>query len=111
MYQRLQRAEVALNFHIDVAGGSANNLRLYETTGVGTLLITDWKTDLNELFEPGREVLTYRTVEECLDLILSCLRSAAERQRIAAAGQRRTMAQHTYATRARELIGILDRVG
>ena len=28
----------------------ANNLRLYEATGVGAMLLTDWKPDLAELF-------------------------------------------------------------
>lgn len=109
MYERLRQAQIAINFHIDIARDCANNLRLYETTGVGTLLITDWKADLRELFEPGRELLTYRTADECADLILSYLRTPREREAIAAAGQRRTLSVHTYTHRAAELIDIVER--
>ncbi len=43
MYEVIRRSRVTLNFHIDLAEGWANNMRLYEATVVGTLLLTDWK--------------------------------------------------------------------
>ena len=33
---------------------------------VGALLLTDRKDNLHEMFEPGREVVTYDSPEECL---------------------------------------------
>ena len=57
---------MTLNHHIDVAEAYAGNLRLFEATGVGTLLVTDWKKNLHEMFEAGKEVVTYRTPEECV---------------------------------------------
>jgi hypothetical protein len=48
---------VALNRHIAAAEGHANNMRLYEATGVGTCLLTDRGSNLGELFEVGREVI------------------------------------------------------
>ena len=45
---------IVVNRHIDVAEGYANNMRLYEATGMGALLITDRGRNLGELFEPGR---------------------------------------------------------
>jgi len=68
MYQVLRDSLLTLNHHGDV-GPYANNLRLFEATGVGTLLITDWKENLAEMFEPGKEVIVYRTPEECAELI------------------------------------------
>ena len=47
MLRALARARVGLNRHSRVAGGHANNLRLFETTGVGTALLTDRKADLH----------------------------------------------------------------
>jgi hypothetical protein len=46
MYNILYNSNIALNNHINVAGPFANNMRLYEATGVGTLLITDYKDNL-----------------------------------------------------------------
>src|SRR5262249_36726054 len=45
MYRLLQRSVVTLNHHGDVAP-FANNMRLYEGTGMGCLLVTDHKEDL-----------------------------------------------------------------
>jgi hypothetical protein len=109
MYRQLQRARIALNIHIDMAENYAANMRLYEATGVGTLLVTDWKTNLPELFEPGKEVMAYKSPEECAELIAYYLDHEADREAIARAGQQRTLRQHTYYHRMQELTEILER--
>lgn len=109
MYEILHRSKITLNYHIGAAGPYANNCRLYEATGVGTLLITDWKDNLHEMFEPGKEVVVYRTPEECAGLIQYYLEHGDEREAIARAGQRRTLREHTYYKRMQELVDILER--
>jgi spore maturation protein CgeB len=109
MYGILRSSRLTVNHHGDVAD-SANNMRLFEATGVGTALVTDAKADLSDLFTPGREVLAYSSVEECAELITST--SPALLQQIAAAGQARTLAEHTFVARATELSGLFaDRLG
>jgi hypothetical protein len=109
MYDVLHSADIVLNHHIDLAQSYANNMRLYETTGVGSLLVTDWKENLADLFEPGREVVAYRNPDECAEMIAYYLEHEDERKQIAQAGQQRTMRAHTYYHRMQELIGILER--
>jgi hypothetical protein len=107
MYQILYQSKITLNFHGRWAGPYANNMRLYEATGVGTLLITDWKVNLHELFEPGKEVVAYRIPEECAELIQYYLEHEDERKAIARAGQERTLREHTYYQRMQELVDII----
>ncbi len=109
MLKVLAGATIALNRHIDVAEGHANNMRLYEATGVGSLLLTDNGSNLPELFEPGREVVTYRNADELAEQILYFLERSDEAATIARAGQARTLRDHSYATRMRELLEILTR--
>jgi spore maturation protein CgeB len=109
MYRILAASKIALNRHIDVAEDHANNMRLYEATGVGTLLITDAKRNLGELFEPDEEVVTYASEDELVEKIRHYLANDPERSRIARAGQERTLRDHTYAHRMRELVAILGR--
>jgi spore maturation protein CgeB len=111
MYRVLRRARIAVNRHIREAGDYANNMRLYEATGVGTMLVTDEKANISELFEPGREVVTYRDARSLADAVNHYLAHEHERQAIAAAGQARTLSDHTYAARMRELVEILGRAG
>ena len=109
MYQTLREALLTLNHHIDVAEAYAGNVRLFEATGVGTLLITDWKKNLHEMFEPGKEVIAYQTPEECLEMIQYYLEHEDERRAIASAGQQRTLRDHTYYQRMCELVNIVKK--
>jgi hypothetical protein len=108
MFRVLARSQITLNSHTDVAGDYANNVRLFEATGMGALLLTDWKRNLAELFDPEREVVAYRSTEECSAAIKRYLDDGAAREAIAAAGQRRTLTQYSHAARTRRLLGILE---
>jgi spore maturation protein CgeB len=108
MYEILNASKMTLNHHGDVLP-YANNMRLFESTGAGTLLITDWKENLHEMFEPGKEVVTYRTPEECAEKIRHYLTYEEERQIIASAGQARTLRDHTYQCRMQEIVDLVCR--
>jgi spore maturation protein CgeB len=74
--------------------------------------VTDYKDNLQEMFEPEREVVTYRDAAECADKILFYLdeRNSTARERIAAAGHKRTLQEHTYQARMRHLVELIDAV-
>lgn len=108
MYQVLRDSLLTLNHHGDVPP-YANNMRMYEATGVGALLITDWKPNLQEMFEPGKEVVTYRSTEECLELIQFYLDHRKEAEEIAFSGQNRTLQNHTYYQRTGEIVDMVER--
>jgi spore maturation protein CgeB len=110
MYQVLRRSRVTLNSHIDLAGREAGNMRLFEATGVGAFLLTDFKDNLHTLFAPDREVAVWRSIEDCLAAIGRILADDTGRAAIARAGHARTMAQHTYRHRATEILGFADGV-
>ncbi len=107
MYQLLRNAKIAINHHINAAENFANNMRLYEASGVGTMVLTDYKQNLNGLFEVGKEVVAYRSFDECREMIAHYLSHEPERESIARAGQQRTLREHTYYHRMQELIDIL----
>ncbi|HLQ67205.1 MAG TPA: glycosyltransferase [Candidatus Limnocylindrales bacterium] len=107
MYQVLRESRAALNIHADSSPRFASNMRLFEATGVGTCLVTDWKENIGALFEPDREVLTYRDASECAALLSRLSKHPDEAAAIGAAGRRRTLAAHTFAHRAPLLDGHL----
>ena len=108
MYQILRQAAIVINHHLDLAESFANNMRLYEATGVGSLLLTDWKQNLDQIFEIGSEIVAYRSEDEAIELLMYYLEHEAERNQIGAAGQQRTLREHTYYHRMSELIPILE---
>ncbi len=109
MYRALARSKITINRHINIAENNANNMRLYEATGVGSLLITDMKDNLEEIFEIGKEVVAYSSQEEAVELIQYYLAHPEEAETIAKAGQARTLLEHTYRHRMEELALLLER--
>jgi hypothetical protein len=108
MYAVLARSKVVLNRHIDVAEGYANNMRLYEATGTGALLLTDAKRNLVDLYDPASEVVAYTDAEDLVEKLAELAADPDRRLAIATAGQRRTLRDHTYGRRMRQLAELLQ---
>lgn len=109
MFERLAASRVTINRHIDTAAQYANNMRLFEATGCGAMLVTDAKENLANLFEPGREVVVYDSPEDCAAKVAYYAAHPEEAATIAAAGQARTLRDHTYDRRMRQTAEILKR--
>ncbi|MDX2024676.1 MAG: glycosyltransferase [Deltaproteobacteria bacterium] len=109
MFRLLAESQITVNRHIAVAENHANNMRLFEATGCGALLITDYKDNLQDLFDIGKEVVAYRSPQECEALIQYYQAHPAEAEQIAKAGQARTWRDHSYDARLQDTAAILER--
>lgn len=109
MFSALRRSQITVNHHIDAAQTYANNMRIFEATGCGALLVTDHKDNLQDLFTIGEEIIAYRSLEECADLVRYYLAHPEEARRIAERGQARTFLDHTYVKRMAQTAEILSR--
>jgi len=109
MFTLLRKSRMTLNRHGEVAENFANNMRLFEATGCGALLITDYKDNLGELFEIGKEIVAYNSPEECVELVKYYVAHPEEAEAIARAGQERTLRDHSYEKRMRQTAEILER--
>jgi spore maturation protein CgeB len=79
--------------------------RLFEAASCGTPVLTDRFPGVEEFFTPGQEILVADTpsdVQAALDV------TDAELRRIGAAARQRTLAHHTGAHRARELVSACE---
>ena len=63
---------------------------------MGALLLTEEKQNLSELFIPDLEVITYRDVDEIVSRVSEYLGDETAAARVAEAGQRRTLGEHSY---------------
>jgi spore maturation protein CgeB len=109
MYSTISRAKVVLNIHADSSYRYASNMRLFETTGIGTCLLTDWKENLRYLFDDGNELISYRSPEECIEKVEWLLKNESEYIRIGKQAQIRTLKEHTYTQRVEELLMIINK--
>ena len=80
---------------------------MFEATGVGACLLTDYKEENVDLFAPDEEIVVYRTYDELVEKARWLLDNPDKAREIAAAGQKRTLATHTYKQKAEILNGYL----
>lgn len=109
MYKLLAQSKITINRHIDVAESYANNMRLYEATGMGAMLLTDTKDNLNDLFSVGNEIVAYKNKLDLVNKVKFYLKHDVERMEIARAGQKQTLTRHTYNDRIACLIKIISK--
>jgi glycosyltransferase involved in cell wall biosynthesis len=108
MYGVLARSRIVVNRHGPIAAGYANNMRLFEATGAGAMLITEAAPNLADYFEPGHEVVTYDGPADLMEKLRHYLEHDEERKRIAAAGQARSLRDHSYGKVIARLSEILE---
>lgn len=84
------------------------NMRCFEVMGAGGFLLTDYVPYIEELFEDGKHLVLYRSVDEAVDKAKYYLSHDSEREKIAQAGYEEVMAKHTIDKRVDE---ILKKVG
>jgi hypothetical protein len=96
MYNIVARSNIVLNRHGEVSKQYANNMKLFETTGCGAMLLTDHKSNLAEMFEVGKECVSYSDADHAADLARFFVEHPKEAEEIAVRGLKRTLQDHTY---------------
>jgi spore maturation protein CgeB len=83
------------------------NQRVFDAPACGGFLLTDRRSELEELFEPGEEVAVYDSPEEVAELARYYLARPELRWRIVGAARRRILAEHTYEHRVARLCALM----
>jgi spore maturation protein CgeB len=96
MYAILQRSVLTFNIHEALLNGRVGNMRMFEATGVGTLLLNDEGANLSELFIPGKEIETYKNLEEAAEKVKYYAEHPAKAIEMGKNAQARTLKDYTY---------------
>ncbi len=91
--QTYQNTKIGINMHLS---GELGNGRLYQLPMNGVMQICDCADVLCEVFEPGKEIIGYNTLEEAIELIKYYLEHDEERKKIAIAGFKRAMKNYKH---------------
>ncbi|MDR2488805.1 MAG: glycosyltransferase [Desulfovibrio sp.] len=97
------RAAVNFNCTSKQMKGAVNQ-RVFDVPATGAFLLTDYREQVENLFEPGREIICYRSPEEAGDLARYYLAHPEARLAVSAAARRRILNEHSYEHRLRSLI-------
>jgi len=104
MLDILKKTKILINTHIDDTE-YAGNMRLFEGTGMGCLVITDYKKNLDEIFNIKSEIEVFNSIDELISKCSYYLNNQGKLFAISKKGKLRTLLDHNYEKR----IFILDR--
>lgn len=99
-------AKINLNSLVP-AGIAGLNARAFEIAGIGGFQLIHWREGLKDLFEDGKEIVSFNNFDDLLEKINYYLNNPEERKQIAEASQKRAYSDHTYEKR---LLKIFDKV-
>ena len=114
-HRRLTRDEVAevyarhlavLNMRNERNVIDGLNQRSFAPYVFATPVLTDDQPDLSLCFEPGQEVLVYRSVEELNDIYERLLREPDYAAEVGRRGRQRVLAEHGYEHRLKALMAL-----
>jgi spore maturation protein CgeB len=86
----------------------ALKMRDFDGPMSGSCYITHDNKDLESLYDIGKEIVTYKSINECVEKVRYLLENATERERIAHAGYLRALRDHTWTHRFKGLIDFLQ---
>lgn len=71
-------------------------LRALDIMACGGFALTNFQPEIGEYFEAGKEIETFKSMEECMDKIAYYLAHDTERRKIAERGRQRVQEQFSY---------------
>lgn len=82
-------------------------LRVFEIMSVGGFVLSNWQEGIEELFEEGKEIVTFKTPEEMLEKADYYLDHEEERIRIGIGGYQKVKKCYTFEHQLSKIISIL----
>ncbi len=87
------------------------NMRHFEITAAGGFMLCYHQDEIDDFFEVGRECDTFRTEQELLEKVRLYLEHPGKRIEIARAGQARTLSEHLYSHRLKDMLSVTPAAG
>jgi len=85
--------------------------RVYNSCGLGAFTLHPYCAELAEEYQEGKEIAFYSCPQEFREKVLYYSRNAEQRQAVAQRGRARTLKDHTYYNRCKELMKLIKEAG
>lgn len=100
-------SKMGLNVHVWSDLDVAPNMRTFEIPACGTLMLTDRVRGIENYYDVGKEILCYNDVKDLKELIDYYSEMHEERESISIKGYHRTIANHTYDHRMKQMLSLI----
>lgn len=103
-YKILANYSICVNQHAGIpCKGGSGNMRMFEATGMGACLLTDYRDENLDLFVPDEEIVVYKNYDELIEKAQYLINNPTLTSEIAKRGQLRTLNTHSYKDKAEKM--------
>jgi spore maturation protein CgeB len=88
----------------------AVNQRVFDVPVSGSFLLTDYRRQMEELFDPQQETACFSDPEEIPDMIRYYLKYPEKREKMVRAARERILSEHTYEIRLQKLMRSMQKL-
>jgi len=111
--EELSRVYNESTFVLDVRQPQARSgltQRVFDASACGVPVLTEWSPELEVLFEPGNEALSFNNIESAIEMKERFLQNAEDTWKIAEKAKQRVLAHHTYRQRAEKILKTIRQI-
>lgn len=88
---------------------NAVNQRVFDVPACGKFLLTDYKEQLEEIFDVGKDIICFREIDEIPELVKFYLKEERLRNSIALSGRNKILTNNTYEHRISKMIDVMKK--
>jgi spore maturation protein CgeB len=83
------------------------NCRLFEATGSGGAVVTEWRPELDAMYVEDKEIIAFRDFTELVQKLKWLIERPSASRELGLAGASRAHADHTYEHRLGQMLEVL----
>ncbi|OGW39863.1 MAG: hypothetical protein A2Y97_10325 [Nitrospirae bacterium RBG_13_39_12] len=103
-------SKIFLAFDSQMHVRKSMSARMYTAVGCGAFYMCQHVDGIEEVLEPDKEIVTFRSAQDMIDMIRYYVKNDELRTKIAEAGRKRVLKEHTYEVRTRQMLRIIEDV-
>jgi len=103
----LLNSKICINTHADNQEFSGN-MRLFDVTGQGSLLLTDKTKDSHKFFIPNKESVEFENTDDAIHKINWLIKNPKKMMEIARNGRKKTLEIFSYKNSCRKIVNLIN---
>jgi spore maturation protein CgeB len=109
-HKQLPRLYASCPLHLNLSAPqlfTTVNNRVFDVLACGSMVLSDWREELGDYFEEGKEILVFHTVEEAVEMAKEWIGRDEALRKMAQVGRQRVLAEHTWKKRMTDALAVI----
>jgi hypothetical protein len=108
MYKKIYQSKILLNYHLNTEDGL--NMRVFEVTGLGVCLLTDYRPALELYFKFNKEIFVYQNADEAITIINDLKKNQKKINVISKCAQQKTLSAYVFKNSKKRILNFIKKL-